>query len=334
MNWKIQSVVFIIEIFFGFITGRFMQPIFRKIKTGKFDIYIGDRFKKDGSEPRFGGFIILAVFLVGISSAMVSVGFSHEISAICIFAVMMTFLGGYDDYIKDVIGGLGMKNFYKYGIIYILCFMFLIYLKIYGLIKTTVLLPFRLGYMEFGKLYIPLMAAFMTFVISAVKTHDCPDNRHEYGVDGLCGVTAMIFSIAVCSAGSFITNGNMSAVGMCLAGAVFSFLIWGISPAKIYLGESGAFCLGSIMTAFMVISGIPFAFILAGIGFFADRLFADLQRIVFKLRKKLLFKGNSLHEHLINKGYGDYKVIAVFIFLDIIGSSMMIAFAMYSQKFL
>ena len=50
MDWQVQSVVIVTELAAGFILFRFFIPFFRRIKTGRFDLYIGDRFKKDGSE--------------------------------------------------------------------------------------------------------------------------------------------------------------------------------------------------------------------------------------------------------------------------------------------
>ena len=76
-EWKLQAVILFAEIGCGFIFGRFLMPLFRKLKTGKFEIYIGDRFRKDGSEPKFGGVLIFMTFLLGMS---VGVSFSEDIS--------------------------------------------------------------------------------------------------------------------------------------------------------------------------------------------------------------------------------------------------------------
>ena len=59
MNWSVQAVILAAEAVAGFVLGRVFIPYFRRIKTGKFDFYIGDRFAKDGSEPKFGGAVIM-----------------------------------------------------------------------------------------------------------------------------------------------------------------------------------------------------------------------------------------------------------------------------------
>ena len=55
MSWSVQAVILGCEMVLGYVLGRVFIPYFRRIKTGKFDFYIGDRFAKDGSEPKFGG---------------------------------------------------------------------------------------------------------------------------------------------------------------------------------------------------------------------------------------------------------------------------------------
>lgn len=47
MSWSVQAVILGCEMVLGYVLGRVFIPYFRRIKTGKFDFYIGDRFAKD-----------------------------------------------------------------------------------------------------------------------------------------------------------------------------------------------------------------------------------------------------------------------------------------------
>ena len=70
MDWQVQSVVIVTELAAGFILFRFFIPFFRRIKTGRFDLYIGDRFKKDGSEPKFAGVVMLITSVLGLTAGL------------------------------------------------------------------------------------------------------------------------------------------------------------------------------------------------------------------------------------------------------------------------
>ena len=40
MNWQVQSIILISELAAGAVLFRFFIPFFRRVKTGKFDLYI------------------------------------------------------------------------------------------------------------------------------------------------------------------------------------------------------------------------------------------------------------------------------------------------------
>lgn len=71
-------------------------------------------------------------------------------------------------------------------------------------------------------------------------------------------------------------------------GAAGGFLFWGCSPAKLYLGESGALAIGGLMTMAVLLSGEYFVFLLAGAAVVVDGACGLLQYIVFKIRKSCL----------------------------------------------
>ena len=196
------------------------------------------------------------------------------------------------------------------------------------------LMPFHLGYVQFGGLFYPLFPLFMTVGINMVKIHDCAGGKTDTGTDGLCAVTALIFSAGLSSglaAGAGSDAAQLFAV--CTMGAAGGFLFWGCSPAKLYLGESGALALGGLMTMALLLSGEYFVFLLAGAAVVVDGACGLLQYIVFKIRKKLLMKGYTLHEHLQKKGHGDYTVIGIFAVISVAGAAAAIAFLIYSGKF-
>ena len=255
MSWSVQAVILGCEMVLGYVLGRVFIPYFRRIKTGKFDFYIGDRFAKDGSEPKFGGVVIMLCVIFGIvtgvifydSQAVLSFEngeFSRRVFIALGGVLMLTAIGLSEDYVKEKKLGIGMKPFYKICMEYLICLGVCVGLRYCGGVQTAVLMPFHLGYVQFGGLFYPLFPLFMTVGINMVKIHDCAGGKTDTGTDGLCAVTALIFSAGLSSglaAGAGSDAAQLFAV--CTMGAAGGFLFWGCSPAKLYLGESGALAL-------------------------------------------------------------------------------------------
>ncbi|WP_295211051.1 hypothetical protein [Ruminococcus sp.] len=344
MSWSVQAVIMVCEMVLGYFLGRVLIPCFRKTKTGKFDIYIGDRFAKDGSEPKFGGVIIMMCVIIGIVIGLMfdgdtqtlsfSAGYSKRMALISLGAViMLTAIGVSEDYVKEKKLGIGMKPIYKLLMEYLICLGLCVCLKPYGGVSTAVLMPFHLGYIEFGKSFYVLFPLFMTIGINAVKIHDCAGGRTDTGVDGLCAVTALVFSAGLSSGFAATSSADTAQLfAVVTMGAAAGFLFWGCDPAKLYLGESGALALGSLMTVSVLLSGLHLVFILAGAAAIIDGICALLQYAAFKTRKKLLFKGYTLHEHLMKKGWGAFKILGADAAVSALGSAAAIMFIVYASK--
>ncbi|MGN1134575.1 MAG: hypothetical protein ACI4RN_09030 [Oscillospiraceae bacterium] len=343
MLWSKSLIIMAIVLVISFLCGRVMMPYFRKLKTGRFDLYIGSRFETDGSEPLFGGVVMLLPLLVGTALAMGTVdvqgdGLGENIGAeylfISIFAVFLMLSGALEDYLKDVRkANVGLKYGTKLLAEFILCLAFLLALKTFCHDNTTeILLPFRLGYINFGWTYYPLMALGMTITINAVKVHDCFGGNTKSSAGGLCTLSIMIYTLFFAAYGAVTGNDRLTVFGYVFSAVCGGFLIWNISPAKIQLGQSGALLLGGIAAGLAVVSKLHICVLLAGTGFFIDGFCSLIQFIVYKKSKKLVFKGETLHGHFMTKGYSDYKIMIIFSIMTIIGGAAGVAFAVYSTK--
>ncbi len=71
------------------------------------------------------------------------------------------------------------------------------------------------------------------------------------GIDGLIGVTALIFGLFGALVGS--PDGTAAPVGLALAGAAAGFLVWNWSPARIFLGDVGSGALGYVFVVLGVL---------------------------------------------------------------------------------
>lgn len=341
MLWNKILLITMIQIAAEFVLARLLIPYFRRLKTGKFDFYIGDRFKSDGSSPKFGGVIMAAALITGVFPALTAVisvlgidnSAGRRIISSVVFSLLLMTIGIYEDYVKERTGRkLGIKMRYKAAAEMLLCLCWLAVMNIQGDKTTAVLLPFRLGYIEFGVLYIPVMTVLMTCAVNAVKIHDCFSGDTDGSCPGLCCMTSAVFALCIAVCCQITDNPYGEIYAYCIAGAAVGFLIWGLSPAKIFIGESGSLLLGGLIASLTLISGLHLIFVLAGLAFVVDGVCSLIQYLVYRKNKKLILKGSSLHSHLAVKGWSDYKIIGMFLLITAAGGAAAIAFAIYSTK--
>ena len=336
-----QSVILVCQILTGFLSGRFFLCYFRRIKTGKLDLCVGDRFRQDNSEPKFGGVAIAFTLVLGICIGVGMSGFSgsnYTYSLPLVFlgialALMLTAMGSFQDYMKETERGIGFRGRYLVAGEYILFVGFLLLKQFFGFRSQYVLLPFHLGFINFGRLYIPLVAGFMTLTLNLVKIHDCQGGATKNSVQGLCTLDCLIYALGISAAGTAVGIQNEGMLfAVCTAGACSGFLIWNISPSKMYTGESGGLLLGGLCAILPVLSGMEFVFFISGIVFIIDGVCALIQYLVFKLRKKLVFKGLTLHGHLKALGWSDYRIMGLSALVSVLCSALTIWFFVYSGK--
>lgn len=342
MVWNKIIIILAIEICAVYILGRIFIPYFRKLRTGKLEFCLGDRFKKDGSEPKFGGIIIAASMGLGLFlgvSVLVSgyslgeSGSGKRIAAAYVYCLLLAAVGTAEDYAKDCRrAALGFKMRHKAAAQFIMSAGFLLVLYFQGDETREVLLPFRMGYINFGYLYYPLMGLMMTGAVNAVKLNDCFAGDTSGSCDGLCPAVCAVFSLITACCCNITGNAEGQLYAYCAAGASAAVLIWNLSPAKLYIGESGSLFLGGAIASSVILSKLHFLFLLAGIGFIIDSACTLIQYFVFRKNRRLVFKGNSLHAHFKANGWSDYRIIAVFSLITLIGGVGAAAFSVYSTK--
>ena len=231
MSWSVQAVILGCEMALGYVLGRVFIPYFRWIKTGKFDFYIGDRLAKDGSEPKFGGAVIMLCVIFGVvtgvifydSEAVLSLE-SGEFSRRAFIALggvlMLTAIGLSEDYVKEKKLGIGMKPLYKLFMEYLICLGVCVALRYCGGLQTAVLLPFHWGYIQFGRLFYLLYP--LEFLLTLLFKNQ---NAAKGFCSGLLECTKGALELSRCELGFFklplitfiITFGGISVIAQSLA---------------------------------------------------------------------------------------------------------------------
>ena len=171
---------------------------------------------------------------------------------------------------------------------------------------------------ELGLLSLPLTVLWLVGVANAVNLID--------GMDGLAaGVSAIsaltIWSVAL---GDSIARPHAALMAAVMAGALLGFLRWNFNPARIFLGDSGAYLTGFILAAISitgVIKGaaaatviVPTSLLVVFILFFPllDTSWAIVRRVA---NGKSIFSPDRLHIHhrLLDAGL-DQKKVAYIIY--------------------
>lgn len=266
------------------------------------DIPDGDRHFHKEPTPRCGG---LSIFLAFFAGVLIFAPLTNDTVGLLLGTLAMLILGLIDD--KHHLHPL-----LKLGgqiIISLIPIAFGMRIEHISLLRHEI---------EFGVFAIPVTMLWIIGMTNAVNLID--------GLDGLaCGVSAISsVSLLICAIVSAQVVGVPLLIAI-LAGACIGFLPFNLSPAKIFMGDSGALSLGFVLA------------VLSMQGFFKVNAFLSLLLVfAFPLGDTVvsfcrrIFHGNSpfqadrkhLHYKLIDLGFSQKAAVSILLtFSGIFGIS-------------
>ncbi len=105
---------------------------------------------------------------------------------------------------------------------------------------------------------------------------------------------------------------DLAVVAAAITGALFGFLWWNASPAKIFMGDTGSLALGGALAGISILSRTEVLAAIIG-GLFVLIVLSDVIQIgVFKLTRKRVFKMAPLHHHFELSGWGEVTIVIRF----------------------
>ena len=303
------------------LIGPLMIPLLKRLKFGQTERDDGPQshLSKEGT-PTMGGLMILVGILAG------TLAFSMTGMEFVLPALLITFafgiVGFLDDFIKVRLKrSLGLRAYQK--IIAQLCIGFIIALFAYNHpdIGSSIYLPFNKVEIDLGIFYIPFIIFVVIAIVNAVNLTD--------GLDGLAsGVTliyaltmALIFSSMSAMAlegGKRLLGDNLQGMAVfsaAVVGACLGFLRFNSFPAKVFMGDTGAFALGGAIAMMVITSRAALLLPIMGGCFVASAVSVILQVGSYKLRKKRVFKMAPLHHHFELKGIPEVKIVAMYMII-------------------
>lgn len=281
----------------------FFIPFLRRLKFGQ-------QVRSDGPKghlvkagtPTMGGVVFFFSLTLGILLVT-------KLDFNLIAALLVTFgfglIGFFDDFIKVVMKRpLGLRAREKIFGQILLSAVFAYVIVVYGGRGTEIIIPGINYSVDPGWLYIPFAVLVMTSA-NAINLTD--------GLDGLAAGVTLFASLGYL----ILTNSwgftNMSIFSASLLGCCLGFLFFNMHPAKVFMGDTGAFILGGAICSLAVITKTELLLLLLGGVYVFETLSVVIQVIYFRLTGgKRFFRMSPLHHHFELSGWSEQKVVFVF----------------------
>ncbi|MFA6096403.1 MAG: MraY family glycosyltransferase [Candidatus Paceibacterota bacterium] len=253
---------------------------------------------------RFGGASMIISFLL-IFSLSRELVFDVLKTGIAVSSVMILIFGIYDD-LKDV-------SWKKQLLVQISVALIMIYS---GLTVDYIANPlggkeFRLDQFVIGD-YSVLGSLFVLFwIVGFMNVMNWLD-----GSDGLAGGVGFIGAVTlfIISISDIVNQPPLAIMAIALAGSTLGFLIFNMHPARIFMGTSGSYFLGFMLSVLAIFSGGKIATALLIMGFpIIDAMWV----MAVRMRSgNSPFTGDATHLHyrLLKRGWSQKK-IAYFVYV-------------------
>lgn len=162
-------------------------------------------------------------------------------------------------------------------------------------------LPF-IGTFEIGFWYIPF---FLLTVVATSHSVNVTD-----GLDGLAGGLLMTafgaYAIIAWSQGKT----DLATLCAAIVGALIGFLWFNINPAKVFMGDTGAMSLGTLLAVVALMTNEPLLLLIIGLPFVLESASVIIQVTSKKLRGgKKVFRSAPIHHHFQAIGWAEPQIV-------------------------
>lgn len=173
--------------------------------------------------PNLGG---AAIFMSVVLTQTLFINQVHIPNNHLIFSAIVLFMIGLKD---DLVGISPYKKFFVQ-------FLVAIILTFVGNVRFTNL-GHLLSFTEMNYASSLLISIF--FIVGLINAYNLID-----GIDGLAGTQALVFSASFALLFYFAGEREWMLLSVAICGAIIGFLRYNLSPAQIFMGDSGAFLIG------------------------------------------------------------------------------------------
>ena len=292
-------------------------PLLRRLKAGQnILVYVKEHKSKSGT-PTMGGIAFVAAALF---SAVIFIP-KAEKAVVLTFAIGIAYMlvGLLDDFLKKKHKeNLGLKAWQK--------FLFQIAIAVLAGVYclraelTMLYLPFTKLSLNVGFWMLPIAVFVFVATVNAVNLTD--------GLDGLASATAIPFFLTLGILIALQTaESHAPTLCFCLVGALCAYLLFNVSPASVFMGDTGSLALGGFASCIGIFTGNALYIAVVGIAFVFSVISVLVQVIYYKATGgKRVFLMSPIHHHFQKKGYSESKIsYAYFAITAVIGTLCVIA---------
>ena len=171
---------------------------------------------------------------------------------------------------------------------------------------------------NFVPIYIISLLLGFTYIFISINAVNYQD-----GMDGLVGGEVCISLLGFTFLSAMLGNSFGLVISFISLGAVSAFLVFNFPPAKVFMGDSGAYSLGFILAVLAMLFSKPYntysilgpVFII-GLPIF-DGVYTNIRRL---LAGKSIFLGDRSHfyDKLLQKGFSTKKTLAICFSLQLL----------------
>ena len=274
-------------------------PLLRKMKTGQNILVYVKEHKNKGGTPTMGGLAFILATI--ITSALFIKEANRQVVLAVVIAFSYMLVGLWDDFLKcKHKENLGLKAWQKFTFQAFIAVFAALFSFRAGL--TNLYIPFFNKTLDIGFWIIPLVVFAFLATVNAVNLTD--------GLDGLAAGSCVPYFLFL-GVIILLENGMSSFIvlSFCLVGALLAYLLFNVSKASVFMGDTGSLALGGFATSIAVFSGNTLYIAVLGLPFVCSVLSVILQVVYFKCTKgKRIFLMSPIHHHFQQKGYSECKI--------------------------
>lgn len=263
-------------------------PIFHKLHAAKHKRNI----------PTMGGLVIIAAVVILTLLFNLSRSQTYLPLAVLVSAGLVGLLDDYINIRGSGTGVAGLRGKIKFSLILAVATLGALYFY-YKLGYDMIHVP-AVGDFSIGWLYIPL---FIGVVISTANAVNITD-----GLDGLSGGLLSTAFGAYGVIAYFQGSYGLAAFCATIVGVMLTYTWFNIFPARFFMGDSGAFALGTTLGVIAVLTNAILVLPIIGIVFVIEGGSSALQILSKKIRGKKIFLSAPIHHHFEAIGWPETKV--------------------------
>lgn len=317
-------ISFLLSVSFG----AFLIPFLKKIKASqRLSVYLEEKHHSKIGTPTMGGFIFIIPSIVTLLLLYIfgKIDISYNFIIVIITMIGYTIIGFIDDLLiikRNNNKGLTEKQKFFLQIVVAIIFFYL-FMKA-GNEPLLWIHSLSIKY-DIGWFY----GIFILFVLvassNAVNITD--------GLDGLAGglsfISFLTFGIISWATGWLEGYEEIAIFSFVMVGSLLGFLVFNVSPAKVFMGDTGSLPLGATLGTIAILTRHELLLIVIGFIFVVETFSCILQIGYYKLTKKRLFPMTPIHHTFEKIGWKERDIVKLFWIVGMLFSMIAIIYGVW-----